>query len=369
MKPELNQRSERLLSIDALRGLDMLLLSGLGTFLASFDPVFGNAFTASLAKQMSHSSWIGLTVWDMVMPLFMFITGCSMVFSFEKRLLIDSKKKIYSHVIMRVVVLWILGMVVQGNFLALDWQRLYLFSNTLQAIAIGYLGSSLILLLKGWRAQASVTAGLAALYWAILHWVPVPAGNVAELTPEGNIAAYVDLLVMGRHDDGPTYTWVLSSLTFIVTVMLGCFCGKILKNIESLPKEKAIRLFSFSAVLLLGGYLWTLHDPCIKPIWSSSFTLISGGYCVLALALFFLIIDVLNCRRWALPLVHIGSNALFVYLFFGMFFSSHSFVTQFLYGFQRFVGDYYPLLINAAAVALVWAICFLMFKKKIFIKI
>jgi predicted acyltransferase len=104
------------------------------------------------------------------MPLFLFITGCSMVFSFEKRLLTQSKVAIYGHVLKRVAILWVLGMVVQGNLLDFKWERLVFFSNTLQSIAIGYLGSSLILMIKDWRLQVGTPVLLIATYWSLLHF-------------------------------------------------------------------------------------------------------------------------------------------------------------------------------------------------------
>jgi len=361
----------RLDSIDALRGMDMIWIIGLATVVKELDRWLETPFTHWLQGQMGHAEWEGFTFMDIIMPLFMFITGCSMVFSFSKRLERDGKRKLYMHVLIRVAILWVLGMIFQGKLLDLKWENLQFFSNTLQAIAIGYLGSSLILLCKTLRAQIIWVASLLLIYWALLHFVPVPGHGAGVLTVEGNLAAYVEEAIAGIHDDSRAYTWFLSSLTFVVTVMLGCFSGRILNAKETLPKLRLKQLLIYGSATFFGGLLFMLVDPCIKRIWTSSFTLISGGLCILLLALFYWVVDLRKCKWWTYPFVVIGSNPIFAYMIFSYnkFFNSQKFVEQFLRGLKPWLGEAYPFVMACAGLGFTCYILHVMYKKKIFIKI
>ncbi len=214
----------RLMSLDALRGFDMFwivgghaIVSGLGKGLSS------EWFDRHILPQIQHVPWEGFTAWDLIMPLFLFLVGAAMPFSFAKRLAQgESRGRLFLHVLYRVVILWILGMVAQGRLLEYDLSQLQLYSNTLQAIAAGYLIASVLLLTLRPTWQFVVTAGLLLAYWGLLALAPVPGYGAGQLTPEGNMAIYIDKLILGRFQDGTTYTWILSGMTFAATVMMGC---------------------------------------------------------------------------------------------------------------------------------------------------
>jgi len=372
----INERPGRLLSIDALRGFDMIWIAGAAQIVEGFHELFDNRFTAALCEQLHHAKWVGFTFEDIIMPLFMFLAGVSLVLSFQRRSESQSRGGMYGHVFRRVAILWFFGMIYQGNLLDLKWEKLEFFSNTLQAIAVGYLGSSLILLLKNVKLQVAVTAALLLGYWAILHLVPVPEYGVGNLTVEGNMAAHVDSITMGIHDDFNSkgvseYTWVLSSMNFIVTVMFGCFAGQILLRKDWTPPKIAKQLCLFGVASLAIGCLWTVQDPCIKKIWTSSFTLISGGICVLMLAAFYFYVEVLN-RRWlAQFFTVIGSNAIFVYMIFAYkkFIDMDYPAEKLVYGLEQYVGQAYPLVLSTVSFLLMWCVLWGMYRKKVFFKV
>ena len=145
----------RLVSLDALRGFDMFwivggyaIVSGLGKGLNS------EWFDRHVLPQIQHVPWQGFTAWDLIMPLFLFMVGTAMPFSFAKRLAQgQTKGRLFLHVLYRVVILWVLGMIAQGRLLEYDLSQLRLYSNTLQAIAAGYLIASILLLTlrPGWQ--------------------------------------------------------------------------------------------------------------------------------------------------------------------------------------------------------------------------
>ena len=178
----------RLVSLDALRGFDMFwivgghaIATGLGKSLNS------EWFDRHILPQIQHVPWEGFTAWDLIMPLFLFLVGTALPFSFAKRLAQgQSKSRLLLHVLYRVVILWVLGMIAQGRLLEYDISQLQLYSNTLQAIAAGYLIASILLLTLRPTGQFIVTAGLLLAYWGLLVLVPVPGYGPGQLTPETN---------------------------------------------------------------------------------------------------------------------------------------------------------------------------------------
>ena len=205
----------RLASLDILRGFDLFML-------VFFQPVFMKLARTldwpslkPIMYQLSHEPWEGFRCWDMVMPLFMFMAGAAMPFSLSKYK--NNPTALWRKVIKRFIILFILGMIGQGNLLGLDPNDVHLYVNTLQAIGAGYVISAFILTNFRWKGQILATILLLIIYW-------IPMTFCGDWTPTGNFAYKVDQLIMGRFCGDPEYTWIWSSLTFGVTVMLGCSC-------------------------------------------------------------------------------------------------------------------------------------------------
>jgi predicted acyltransferase len=168
------QVNQRLISVDALRGFDMFWIMGGHPIFLGLDNVFHNRLTGFIKQQFDHVEWLGFNFWDIIMPLFLFLAGVSMVFSFKKRLAqVNAKKSIWIHTIRRVAILWLLGMIVQGKLLTYDIDKIELYSNTLQAIASGYLIATILTLYLPVKGQIAATAGLMLAFWAILALIPV----------------------------------------------------------------------------------------------------------------------------------------------------------------------------------------------------
>lgn len=357
----------RVVSIDALRGFDMFWIIGGGAIFASLDNIFGNSVTGFIKTQLQHAEWEGFQFEDLIMPLFLFIVGVVMPFSFAKRLEAGSKVRLYLHVIRRTVILFILGMVAQGYLLEYDLSKLHIYCNTLQAIAAGYIISAFIILSMPVLWQAVTTTGLLILFWLLMVLVPVPEIGAGVLTPEGNLAIYLDKLILGSFQDETTYTWMLSSMTFATTVMLGVFAGHWLRTNRT-GLKKVAGLAAAGAACLIGGYLWGFLFPIIKHLWTSSFVLFSGGICLLLLALFYLVIDVWGLKKWAFVFKVIGMNAIAVYMAVHII-DFWSIGNVFVGGLSRWLGDWIGFVQAVAAFAVVWLILFWMYRKKSFIKI
>jgi predicted acyltransferase len=359
----------RLMSLDALRGFDMFWIAGGETILnALARGLQSEWFNQHVIPQTRHVPWEGFTAWDLIMPLFLFVVGVAMPFSLARRVERgDSKARIYCHALLRVAILWVLGMIAQGRLLEYDLSRIRLYSNTLQAIAAGYLIATVLLLhLRTW-AQVAVTVGLLLAYWGLLIWVPVPGHGAGQLTEQGNLAIYVDKLILGPCQDGTPYTWILSSMTFAATVMMGAFAGQLLRSRKG-DRNKVLILAGAGLACVLAGWAWGQVFPIIKHIWTSSMVVFAGGWSLLLLAIFYLVIDVLGLRRLGLAFAVIGANAIFTYMAVHLF-DFKSLSDPFVGGLAQWTGNWQDLVQTLAGVTVMWLILLFMYRRRIFIKI
>jgi predicted acyltransferase len=317
--------AQRLLSLDALRGFTMFwIVGGREVFLgvaACLDAGLARWFGLSpeLAKamgpQLDHN-WGTFAAWDLIMPMFLFVVGAAMPFAMEKRS--ENGRSLGQtlwRIGRRVAVLWVCGMVVHGRLLYFSWRNMDLqfFSDTLQAIAVGYLVCSLALLFLSLRGQIILLVGLVLGYWALLMFVPFGGHPAGTLEKSANLARYVDEWVMGSHRRDHLFAWIVPSLGFTATVLLGTMAGRLLRG--RLPPGRKIALMTaIGSGLMAAGWLWSYSLPLNRFLWTSSMILWAGGWSFLALALFYGTIDIGDYKRWAFPFVVIGANALFAYV-------------------------------------------------------
>ena len=152
--PNTMNRQQRLSSLDALRGLVLFLLVFLQPVLWSLLSRIDAPFATALLYHLDHEVWEGFRFWDLVMPLFLFMSGASMPFSFSRFLRGEAPKSVaYRKICRRFIILFVLGMVVQGNLLGFNLHAIYIYTNTLQAIAVGYVIAALLVLHFRWRGQ------------------------------------------------------------------------------------------------------------------------------------------------------------------------------------------------------------------------
>jgi predicted acyltransferase len=374
--------SGRIASIDALRGFDMFWIIGGQQVFVALVGLFVAPIPHWLESQFNHVPWEGFSCEDLIMPLFLFIVGTAMPLSFARRIEAgQSKAALYRKVLIRTAVLFVLGMVVQGNLLEADLSKLHVYCNTLQAIACGYLIASVVMLELRILGQILVAAALLVGYWLLMLVVPVPGHGAGLLEEKVNLALYIDELILGRFRDGTPYTWILSSMAFGATVLLGVFSGHLLRAGMS-PWKKVGWLFAIGVLCLGLGWAWS-HDgmgslrcPMIKHLFTSSMVLWACGWSYLLLAVFYLVIDVLGFRKWAFFFIVIGSNAILAYM------SPH------LVNFRQ-IGDVFvggvarnlmatqyelmqrigALLGPLAAFAILWLILLYMYRKGTFVRI
>ena len=365
---------KRLASLDILRGADMFLLLFLGPVLRSICKLWPDG-TAWLSPQLQHVSWEGFVAWDIIMPLFLFMSGITIPFSMARyKEGLRPDKAFYLKLLKRFCLLFLLGWIVQGNLLEFDWKLFHPFANTLQAIAVGYVITALLFVHLDVKWQVIAGAALFAAYWIAF------AATGMNLDGQDNIAMVIDKAVLGSHRDGVKwaadgawrfrtgyqYTWILSSLNFAVTVLLGCFAGQMLKGERRSPARRAGLVALTGVGLVAAGLAVSPLFPIIKKIWSSSMTLYSGGICFLLIALTYYIVDVRGWHKGLDWLKIYGMNAITAYCI-GEVIRFTSVSECLLHGFQTF--SWYPVLIAFADASILFGILYLMYKNKVFLKV
>ncbi len=378
MKKQIQQRLE---SLDVLRGFDLFCLVALGKIVHKLSEATQAPVFDSILPCFNHVHWEGFSSWDLVMPLFMFMSGITIPFALSRYKESSDKSLVYKRIAKRVILLWIFGMMCQGNLLALDPNRIYLYSNTLQAIAMGYLISALFFLHTKIRTQIIGAIILLLGYWIMMEFIVIGNYGSGNYSPDGNLAEWIDRVVLGRFRDGASlvngevvfsegyrYTWILSSLTFGVTAMSGTFAGYILKYKEWIPQKKLTYLFIIGASMVAMGWIWGIWHPVIKKIWTSSMVLVSSGYCFLLMALFYYIIDYKGYRKYTGWLKVYGMNSIMAYMLTQCI--NFTSVSQSIFrGLEQYIGSYYPLLITLSNIAIIYTILWWMYKKKIFLRV
>jgi predicted acyltransferase len=358
---------QRFMCIDALRGFDMLWIIGGANLFVTFSKASGIGFLSNIEKHFNHS-WGQFHFYDLIMPLFLFIVGVVMPISFGKRLKQgDSKKELYSHVLKRVIVLYILGLIASGHLFSFDTTMIHLWTDTLHAIAVGYLVSSVLILETKLECQIGVTVVLLFLYWGIMALIPIPGHRPGLYEPDINLALYVDNAVLGHWQEGQGWTYILTNLTFICSVMLGTFAGRILLSSKK-PMSKAGLLALTGLCCIMAGKIWGIWFPIIHHLWTSSLVLFAGGISYLLLSLFYFIIDIRGYKKWAFVFVVIGMNAIAVYV------ATHLFDFRligdiFVGGLTKWLGKWDEFVRALAALSVIWFMLYWMYRKKTFIKI
>ena len=367
---------KRLLSLDVLRGLDIFLLVALQPVLRAVLMLLDNeTLNNTLLFQLDHATWEGLRVWDIVMPLFLFMSGVTMPYSLPKYKTQNGNMKVWGRVLKRFLLLFVLGMLVQGNILSLDPNRVYIYSNTLQAIAVGYLLTVPMVLYLKPKQQVVAIVALLLLY-------SVPMHLYGDWSTQGNMACVIDKAVLGRFRDGSTvaadgsvlfagwydYTWLWSSITFCCTVAFGSLAGHITKNGNSNREATARKLLLAGVLLVVSGLLAGIWQPIIKRIWTASFTLYSAGWCYLLLTLFYWWIDVKGHTKGWEWLLYYGCNAITAYLV-GEIVNFRSIAASLLYGTEQYLAGWYPVLLTVCNAVALFFVLKIMYRNKLFLKV
>ncbi|TXD47893.1 acyltransferase family protein [Polaribacter sp. IC073] len=364
---------ERLKALDVLRGITiaaMILVNTPGSWSYVYWPLL-------------HAKWHGFTPTDAVFPFFLFIVGVSIHFAF-KNFKPEENSKALKKIIKRTFIIFAIGLFL-NLYPKFNFETVRYF-GVLQRIALAYgIGASICLLFNK-RSLIYVTAGILIIYWGLLYFL-VPENPFA---PQTNLVGKIDLYLFG-----PNHIWkglgfpfdpegLLSTLPSIATVLIGSLAGSFLsKSTDITLKIKRLLIYGFSLVVL--GYVWSFVFPINKSLWSSSFVCFSAGFAMLLLAFLIWLIDVKKYSSWSQPFIHFGTNSLFIFVFSGLYVKTMIYLVKitnaqgettsalnYLYQniFVPIAGNMNGSLLFAIAhILFFWSLVYILFRKKIFIKI
>jgi len=343
----------------------MLWINGGDAFLVALLALFNPTVADALAVQFGHVAWNGFHFEDLIFPLFLFIAGLSIPFSITKRLERgDDRKDIYKHILKRAVLLFLLGQAYNNINLLFtldfaDWRIM----GVLQRIGICYFIASLIAMKVPPKGQAAAMIAILLGYWAVMMLVPVPGVGAGVLTPEGNLASYIDRQILpGAYCCFPLgdNEGLLSTVPAVATALLGALAGHWLRTSRS-QKTQVRGLLGAGGTCLGVALLWNLTFPINKILWTSSYMLFAGGWSLLLLAFFFWVIDVRGHQKWAFFFIVIGMNSIFIYLFGSLV--DFGFIGNF------WTNAFEPLIVVTLAITVRWLVLYFMYLKKWFFKV
>jgi len=374
--------SERLMSVDLYRGLavaGMILVDNPGSDDLAYWPI-------------KHAQWNGWTPADFIFPSFVFLVGVSMVFSFAARLRRgESRRKILNHVFIRTLSLFAIGLLINVSpLIGLDvhaW-RIY---GVAQRIALCYFVAAILVLWTNRRTQAIALGACLVGYWTLMHFVPVPGfgmpgRDIPFMDPERNLVAWLDRkLFMGRLYNGMRDPeGLISTIPAIGTILMGVLTGHWLRS-EKTPEAKAFRMFCVGIPVLAAGLIWNRWFPINKNLWTSSFVLLTGGFALIFLALLYWAVEIKKWRGlWTMPILVFGMNAIAGFVADSMVWGPgytftitnasggtlnwHEAAQAWLVSLGASAADA-SLIYALAAVLFCWTLLWLLWRKRIFLKI
>lgn len=372
-------KPKRLASLDALRGMDMFwILGGQSIFAALFVLTGWQGWKAFEAHTV-HSTWHGFTFYDLIFPLFIFLSGVAMGLSPKRidHLPLIQRKPIYTKALKRLLLLCVFGVLYNhgwGVGVPLDSDGVR-YASVLGRIAFAWFFCALLVWHSSLKTLAYVAVGILIFYWFLLCFIPVPGGVAGDLSAPGLgswNAVFDDYLLPGiSYQHRPVDPeGVLSTLPAVVNAIAGVFAGRVIANAHLQGQWRAVMILLGSGVIALAlGWLWDLQFPVNKELWTSSFVLVTVGWSAILLALFYAIIDVLNVQRWAYPFVIIGANSIIIYLASSLV--DWSYISQSVFGgvITAVAAPWQPLMAVLALLLVQLLVLHWMYRRKIFVSV
>ncbi len=366
-------KNQRLMSLDALRGFDMLFIMGFSGLVAKLCALSPGVVTDEIARQMEHVDWNGLAHHDTIFPLFLFLAGVSFPFSLANQIKHGATSMdIHKKILRRMLMLILFGMIYNGLF-QLNFETLRC-ASVLGRIGIAWAGAAVLYVHFGLRTRIGIAAFILIAYGLLSVFVAapdVPGGD--PLSMQGCLVGYVDRLFMpGRliYDSGRfDPEGLLSAFPAVVTAMLGIFTGELIRNNKISGNKKTLWMLGAAVVLILLAWAFNGVLPINKMLWSSTFVCAVGGYSLIMMALFYYIIDVKGWQKWTFAFRIIGMNSITIYMVqkivdFGRI------QKFFLGGIANMCPEDWAAVVNSAGFVMVgWLFLYFLYRQKIFLKI
>lgn len=374
-----NNKPKRLASLDALRGMDMFWILGGQSIFAALFVLTGCQGWKAFEAHTLHSPWHGFTFYDLIFPLFIFLSGVAMGLSPKRidHLPFNERKPFYLKALKRLLLLCAFGVLYNhgwGTGIPMDPDGIR-YASVLGRIAFAWFFCALLVWHTSLRTLAYVGVGILIFYWLLLCFIPVPGGQAGDLSANGvgSWNAFIDTYLLPgiSYQNRPVDPeGVLSSLPAIVNAIAGVFAGRAIANAQTQGEWKTVGILAGSGVLVLAlGWLWDMQFPVNKELWTSSFVLVTVGWSAILLAVFYAIVDVLSFQRWAYPFVIIGANSIIIYLASSLV--NWTFISKSVFGgvMAAVPTAWQPLIAVFALLAVQLLVLHWMYKRRIFVSV
>lgn len=282
------------------------------------------------------------------------------------------KIPLYKTMLKRTVILIFLGCVVNGLFKFNGYEHTRV-ASVLGRIGLAWFFAGIIYLNANTLKQIYCFVFILIGYFLLMTFVPVPNFGAGVLTKEGSLASYIDrILLPGRlHSIVYDPEGLLSTLPAIGTAMLGVFTATFLKKDWGFSVYQKVLMMTVAALVLIGiGLVWDMSFPINKRLWTSSFVCFVGGFSILFFVVFYVIIDVWQWQKWALPFIWIGTNSILIYMASeGVVNFAHT--ANFLFGglILYTPSHWQPVFVTLSVTTTQMILLYILYKKKIFLKI
>ncbi|MDT0620426.1 acyltransferase family protein [Croceitalea vernalis] len=359
---------DRIQSVDIFRGATIVLM-----ILVNTPGTWSNVFPPLL-----HAKWHGYTPTDLVFPFFLFIVGTSIVFAYQYK---QTNSGTYKKISIRALKLIGLGLFLGAFTISFPFFKEFAnirFPGVLQRIGLVFFFASLLFLNFKWKTLIGITVGFLVGYWLLMTLIPVNGIESTLDRAPNNLANWLDVQIFGSHNYKTDYDpeGFLSTIPSIASSLLGIFTGLILLSKQ---KKKATILFGLGGALLLIGHLWDLIFPINKALWTSSFVMVTAGWANIILALIYYLTDIKKIKFGSI-FRYAGANAIVVY-FLSSFISKimgqirigdtslHGWLFQNIYVQDFMSMETSSLLYGLSVVAFYCLLAYVLYKRKIFIKV
>jgi predicted acyltransferase len=418
--------SQRLMSVDALRGFDMFWIIGADSLVYALSRMSPSRPTTLLADQLEHAEWEGFHFYDLIFPLFVFIVGVSLVFSLTKTIQQAGRAEALKRVFRRSILLFAVAIFYSGGFTS-PWPDIRLM-GVLNRIALAYFFAGLLFCFLKPRLLVAIAVAILVGYWGVMTFTPIrdiqlTKSNLAQLAEKAgdtktaalfnedrnpsavkdspawaaaekmfyattnrvtgkfdkglNLANHVDFeyLPARKYDTFFDPEGFLSTIPAVATCLLGVFAGLLLRNQAVTDQRKVVFLIAFGIAGVMLGWLWNGQFPVIKKIWTSSYVLVAGGYSAILLGVFYLIVDVWKTRAWCQPFVWMGMNSITIYLASNILGGFRKLAARFAGGDVRTFFDAHvaqgagDMVISIVGLLLAFWLVHFLYKRKIFLRL
>ncbi len=377
-KPAGMPDTKRLQSLDVLRGFDMFWIVGGASLVTALAGLSGARWLDSVALHMTHVPWIGFHFYDLIFPLFMFISGVAIPLSQRAKQELPPRSIVLKG-FKRMVILILLGILYNGVFR--DGFENPRYASVLGQIGIAWFFASVIVLYsRSFRTRLFWLAAILALIAILQLFVPVPGIGAGVLTPEGCINGYIDRNFLpgrvaynaeGKMIPGDGVFDALGILCIVSAIgitLMGTVAGHILQQKKFSEYRKTAILAVTGIVLIIAALVIAPVYPVIKVIWTTTYNLLAGGISFLLIALFYLIIDVWQFNRWSFFFKVIGMNSIFIYLFYRII-PMDTVSLSFFGWLVNLSVDAGKVIIFTGVILLEWLLLYFMYRKKIFLRV